>query len=59
MTLRMQLLSSNNYEEAESLQYVSRYPCQYGLILTQNLADVLHVQDLLLKCPDLAPWDSQ
>ena len=30
-----------------------------GLILTQNTADVLHVQVLLLKCPNMAPWDSQ
>jgi hypothetical protein len=30
-----------------------------GLILTQNMADVLHVQGLLLKCPNPAPWDSQ
>lgn len=38
---------------------VSRCPNQDGLIFTQNLADVLHVQNLLLKCPNLAPWDSQ
>jgi hypothetical protein len=43
----------------ESLQYISRCSSQDGLILMQNLADILHVQDLLLKCPNPAPWDSQ
>ena len=33
--------------------------CLKWLILTQNMADVLHVQGLLLKCPNLVPWDSQ
>ena len=43
--------------ETESLQYVSRFLRQDSLIFTQNLADVSHVQYLLLKCPNLAPWD--
>jgi hypothetical protein len=32
-------------------------PRQYGLIFTPNLIDILHAQDLLLKCPNMAPWD--
>ena len=55
--LLTQLLFSHNSEETESLYYISRCPSQDGLSLTQNLADVLHVQDLLLKCPNPAPWD--
>jgi hypothetical protein len=50
ITLWTQLLFSHNSEETESLQYVSRCLRQDGLIFTQNLADVLYVQDSLLKC---------
>jgi hypothetical protein len=57
MTLWTQLLFSHNSEETESLQYVSRFLRQDSLIFTQNLADVSHVQYLLLKCPNPAPWD--
>ena len=32
-------------------------PDKMAWVFTQNLADFLHVQDLLLKCPNLAPWD--
>ena len=45
----------SQFEETKSLKYVSRCPIQDGLILTWHLADVLLVQDLLLKCPNLAP----
>jgi hypothetical protein len=58
MTLWTQLLFSHNSEETEGLQYVSRSPRQDSLIFTQNLADVLHVQYLLLKCPNLAQSES-
>ena len=54
---RTQLLLFHNSEETESFKYVSRMPSWYGLIFTPNLIDILHVQDLLLKFTNTAPWD--